>query len=50
MIEDTASASSLAATVLAEETKRRVAQAERDAVTILPDDLLPGVGDEPNLS
>lgn len=47
MIEDTASASSLAATVLAEETKRRVAQAERDAVTILPDDLLPGVGDEP---
>jgi ABC-type branched-subunit amino acid transport system ATPase component/predicted MFS family arabinose efflux permease len=45
--DDNASASSLAAAVLAEETKRRIAQAERDAVTILPDDLLPGVGDEP---
>ena len=47
MTEDNASASSLAAAVLAEETKRREAQAERDAVTVLPDDLLPGVGDEP---
>ncbi len=36
----------LAAAVLAEESKRRATQAERDARTILPDDLLPGVGDE----
>jgi ABC-type branched-subunit amino acid transport system ATPase component/sugar phosphate permease len=36
----------LAAAVLAEESKRRATQAERDERTILPDDLLPGVGDE----
>ncbi len=36
----------LAAAVLAEESKRRATQAERDARTVLPDDLLPGVGDE----
>ena len=41
------SAAELAAAILDEEAKRRVAQAERDAETVLPDDLLPGVGDEP---
>ena len=40
-------AASLAAAVLEEEAKRQAAQAERDAGVILPDDLLPGVGDEP---
>ena len=34
----------LAAAVLAEESKRRATQAERDERTVLPDDLLPGVG------
>ncbi len=37
----------LAATVLAEEAKRQEEQAARSEVTILPDDLLPGVGQEP---
>ena len=36
----------LAAAVLAEESKRRATQAERDARTVLPDDLLPGVGED----
>jgi ABC-type branched-subunit amino acid transport system ATPase component/sugar phosphate permease len=35
----------LAATVLDEEAKRQEEQAARSAVTILPDDLLPGVGE-----
>ena len=33
--------------VLAEEARRRADQAARDADTVLPDDLLPGVGDAP---
>ena len=37
----------LAAAVLEEEAKRQADQAARDEVAILPDDLLPGVGDEP---
>ncbi len=37
----------LAAAVLDEEAKRQAEQAARDQVTILPDDLLPGVGDDP---
>ena len=37
----------LAAAVLAEEAERQEAQAARSAVTVLPDDLLPGVGAEP---
>jgi len=37
----------LAAAVLAQEAERQEAQAARSAVTILPDDLLPGVGAEP---
>ena len=37
----------LAAAVLEEEAKRQATQAVRDEETILPDDLLPGVGDEP---
>ena len=41
------SVAELAAAILDEEANRRVAQAERDAETVLPDDLLPGVGDEP---
>jgi ABC-type branched-subunit amino acid transport system ATPase component len=36
----------LAAAVLAEEAKRQEEQAERSAPTLLPDDLLPGVGAE----
>ncbi|MEM8707116.1 MAG: ATP-binding protein [Actinomycetota bacterium] len=40
-------AASLAAAVLDEEAKRQAEQAERDAGVVLPDDLLPGVGDEP---
>ena len=39
-------AASLAAAVLEEEAKRQASQAERDAGVVLPDDLLPGVGDE----
>ena len=41
------SVADLAAAILDEETKRRAEQAERDAEAVLPDDLLPGVGDEP---
>ncbi len=41
------SAAALAAAVLDEEACRTATQAERDAETVLPDDLLPGVGDEP---
>jgi ABC-type branched-subunit amino acid transport system ATPase component/sugar phosphate permease len=37
----------LAAAVLAEEAKRQEEQAARSEVTVLPDDLLPGVGAEP---
>jgi len=37
----------LAAKVLEEEAKRQAEQQSRDDVTILPDDLLPGVGGEP---
>jgi ABC-type branched-subunit amino acid transport system ATPase component/sugar phosphate permease len=37
----------LAAAVLAEEAARQQEQAKRSAVTVLPDDLLPGVGAEP---
>ena len=40
-------AASLAAAVLEEEAKRQDAQAARDADVLLPDDLLPGVGDDP---
>ncbi|MCH1434521.1 MAG: MFS transporter, partial [Acidimicrobiales bacterium] len=39
-------AASLAAAVLEEEAKRQASQAERDGGVVLPDDLLPGVGDE----
>ena len=42
-----ASASELSAAILDEEARRRAEQAERDAATVLPDDLLPGVGDAP---
>ncbi len=45
--EEREDAAGLAAAVLSEEAKRRDEQAERDAETILPDDLLPGVGDDP---
>jgi ABC-type branched-subunit amino acid transport system ATPase component/sugar phosphate permease len=38
---------SLAAAVLDEEAKRQADQAARSAEVILPDDLLPGVGDDP---
>jgi ABC-type branched-subunit amino acid transport system ATPase component/predicted MFS family arabinose efflux permease len=37
----------LAAAVLAQEAERQEEQAARSAVTVLPDDLLPGVGAEP---
>jgi ABC-type branched-subunit amino acid transport system ATPase component/sugar phosphate permease len=37
----------LAAAVLDEEAKRQAEQAARSEVVVLPDDLLPGVGDEP---
>ncbi len=43
----TEDAAALAAAVLDEEAKRQSAQAEREAGVVLPDDLLPGVGDEP---
>ncbi|MYB04578.1 MAG: MFS transporter, partial [Acidimicrobiaceae bacterium] len=39
-------AAELAAAILDEEAKRRAEQVERDAETVLPDDLLPGVGGE----
>ena len=41
------SASRLAAAVLDEEARRQIEQAERDEAVVFPDDLLPGVGDEP---
>ena len=41
------SAARLAAAVLDEEARRQVEQAERDKAVMFPDDLLPGVGDEP---
>ena len=41
------SVAELASAILDEEAKRRAEQAERDAETVLPDDLLPGVGDQP---
>ena len=41
------SVADLAGAILEEEARRRAEQAERDAATVLPDDLLPGVGDEP---
>ncbi len=41
------SVADLAGAILDEEAKRRTEQAERDAETVLPDDLLPGVGDKP---
>ena len=44
---DPAAPASLVADVLEEEAKRQAEQAERDTVTILPDDLLPGVGGDP---
>jgi hypothetical protein len=37
----------LAAAVLAQEAERQAEQAARSAVTVLPDDLLPGVGADP---
>ena len=40
-------AAELAEAILDEEARRQAEQAERDALTVLPDDLLPGVGDEP---
>ena len=43
----TEDAAALAAAVLDEEAKRQAEQAEREAGVVLPDDLLPGVGDEP---
>ena len=46
MSADTTTAA-LASAVLDEEARRRAAQAERDAEVVLPNDLLPGVGDEP---
>ena len=44
---ESGTAASLAAAVLDEEARRRAVQAERDEAVILPDDLLPGVGDDP---
>ena len=41
------SAIELARTVLVEEARRQATQEERDARVVLPNDLLPGVGDEP---
>ena len=46
----TEDAAALAAAVLDEEARRQAEQAEREAGVVLPDDLLPGVGDKPMLS
>ncbi len=46
-VESSDNALELAQAVLSEEARRQASQAERDAETILPDDLLPGVGDDP---
>ena len=46
-VESSDDALELAQAVLSEEARRQASQAERDAETILPDDLLPGVGDDP---
>ncbi len=43
----TEDAAALAAAVLDEEARRQAEQAEREAGVVLPDDLLPGVGDKP---
>ncbi|MBQ89137.1 MAG: ABC transporter [Acidimicrobiaceae bacterium] len=43
----TEDAAALAAAVLDEEAKRQAEQAKREAGVVLPDDLLPGVGEEP---
>ena len=47
MTDPEPSVADLAGAILDEEAKRRAEQAERDAETVLPDDLLPGVGDKP---
>mgnify|MGYP001423923743 FL=1 len=47
MDSHTEDAAALAAAVLDEEAKRQAEQAEREAGVLLPDDLLPGVGEEP---
>lgn len=44
---NTDNAAQLAAAVLDEEARRQAVQTERDTEVILPDDLLPGVGDDP---
>ena len=44
--ERTNETASITATILEEEEARKAALAEETAVTVLPDDLLPGVGDD----
>ncbi len=45
--DQTQNAGELAQAVLVEEARRQASEAERDEQVILPDDLLPGVGDDP---